>query len=92
MFIVGLTGGIGCGKTTAGKLFEKLGILVIDADDIAKTLVLPGSPLLEKITHHFGPGVLNPDDSLNRSILRDIVFNQPDQKNPAHHRPLPRNN
>ena len=80
MFIVGLTGGIGCGKTTASRLFEKLGVIVLDADEVGKELVHPGSPLLSQIHDHFGETILNPDGSLNRSTLRKIIFNEPTQK------------
>ena len=81
MFIVGLTGGIGCGKTTVGQLFVERGVIVIDADEIGKTLVQPGQPLLKKIADTFGPNILHEDGSLNRTALRECVFNDALKKN-----------
>lgn len=80
MLKVGLTGGIGCGKTTVAKIFEQLKIPVIDADEIAHRLVAIGQPALAQIQHEFGTGVLNPDGSLNRKILRDLIFSNGTQK------------
>lgn len=80
MFIVGLTGGIGSGKSTVSALFAELGVPVIDADDIGKQLVAPGSPALEAITDIFGKTILNADGSLNRAALRDTVFDSPAQR------------
>ena len=74
MFIVGLTGGIGCGKTTVGRLFTARGILVIDADEVGKALAQPGQPLLDKICKTFGHEVLHKDGSLNRTTLREKIF------------------
>jgi len=80
MLKIGLTGGIGCGKTTVARLFAELGSPVIDADQIAHELVTKGQPALEQIERQFGAGTLNPDGSLNRSRLREIVFSDPAQK------------
>jgi dephospho-CoA kinase len=77
---VGLTGGIGCGKTTVSKLFTELNIPVIDADDIAHQLVAPGQPALLDIRQLFGNAVFNPDSSLNRQQLGELVFSNPKQK------------
>jgi dephospho-CoA kinase len=77
---VGLTGGIGCGKSTVSALFQTLDVPVIDADDIAHALVRPGEPALQEICEQFGNHLLNPDGSLNRDILRTIVFNNPIEK------------
>ncbi len=74
MFIVGLTGGIGSGKSTIAQHFEKLGIQCIDADQIARDVVNPGMPALDKITQHFGNEILNADGTLNRIELRKIIF------------------
>jgi dephospho-CoA kinase len=74
MRIVGLTGGIGTGKTSVASLFEKLGVPVIDADAITHALQERGSPLLALIVEAFGPGVLSPDGSLDRGGLGDLVF------------------
>jgi dephospho-CoA kinase len=75
MLKVGLTGGIGSGKSEAARLFAKLGAPVIDADEIARQLVEPGSPGLDEIVRLFGVDCLNDDGSLNRSALAKIVFN-----------------
>jgi dephospho-CoA kinase len=80
VFKVGLTGGIGCGKTTVGKLFAELNVPVIDADDIAHWLVELGQPALLEISKIFGNEILNADNSLNRQHLREMVFSDPQQK------------
>ena len=80
MFKVGLTGGIGCGKTTVSKLFSGLNVPVIDADDIAHDLVEPGQPALIEICKVFGGNVLQADGTLNRRYLKEIVFSTPQQK------------
>jgi dephospho-CoA kinase len=80
MLKIGLTGGIGCGKTTVARLFAELGSPVIDADQIAHELVAKGQPALKQIDQQFDAGILNPDGSLNRSRLREIVFSDPAQK------------
>lgn len=74
MLTIGLTGGIGSGKSTVAKLFEKKGITVIDADQIARDVTLPGTLALHKITEKFGPDILLPNQSLDRSKLRKLVF------------------
>lgn len=80
MLKIGLTGGIGCGKTTVAKVFEQLNIPVIDADEIAHQLVAIGQPALAGIRQAFGADFLNPDGSLNRKKLRDVIFSDPQQK------------
>lgn len=78
--IIGLTGGIGSGKTAASDYFETLGICVVDADVEARNVVEPGTETLEKIRQHFGSDVLNEDRSLNRPWLRDKVFQNPEER------------
>lgn len=74
-FIVGLTGGIGSGKTTVSDLFaENHAITVVDADVIAREVVEPGSKALEKIADYFGEGVINEAGALDRAKLRSLVF------------------
>lgn len=73
-YIVGLTGGIGSGKTAVSDRFSELGIKVVDADVCARIVVEPGKPALRSIVEHFGNDVLNPDGSLDRAKLRQIVF------------------
>ena len=75
MLIVGLTGGIASGKSTASQYFESLGVPVIDADVIARQLVLPGKTALKQIGSRFGNHILNGDGQLDRAALRQIVFN-----------------
>mgnify|MGYP002277826505 CR=1 FL=1 len=74
MLRIGLTGGIGSGKSSAAEIFSELGITVIDADEIAHRLTGPGQPVLRAITRHFGENILNNDGSLNRQALRELVF------------------
>ena len=78
--IVGLTGGIGSGKTTVSKMFEKLGVPVIDADVIAHDIVKPGQPGLDKIKQHFPDEYFNSDGSLDRNVMRQAIFNKPELK------------
>ncbi len=80
MLKIGLTGGIGCGKTTASNLFEQLNIPVIDADKIAHQLVAVGQPALKEIEKIYGTDMLNPDGSLNRKNLRELIFSELLQK------------
>jgi len=80
MLKVGLTGGIGCGKSTVAKIFADLNIPVIDADQIAHRLVEKGQPALARIQQEFGASILSPDGLLNRRHLREIVFSDLTQK------------
>jgi len=73
-FRVGLTGGIASGKSTVARLFEALGVPVIDTDVLAREVVAPGQPLLGEIAARFGAGVLAADGSLDRGALRTLVF------------------
>ncbi len=79
MLIVGLTGGIGCGKSTVAKLFAARGVPILDADVIARELVEPGRPAFDAIKRHFGVAVLR-GGALDRGKLRDIIFSDPEQK------------
>lgn len=80
MLVIGLTGGIGSGKTLATDHFQRLGITVVDADLCARAVVAPGRPALAEIAAVFGPGVLQADGSLDRAALRHIVFADPAQR------------
>jgi dephospho-CoA kinase len=80
MLRVGLTGGIGCGKSIVAEMFRERGITVIDADQIAHDLVKPGSPVLTAVIEHFGKSYLNADGRLDRQKLAQHVFAQPEQK------------
>jgi len=80
MLVVGLTGGIGCGKSVAADFFARQGVPVIDADVIARDLVVPGSPILQKVVEHFGDSVLSENGQLNRQALREVIFNDSDER------------
>jgi dephospho-CoA kinase len=72
-FIVGLTGGIASGKSEVGRRFEALGVIVVDADVVARQVVEPG-PVLSRIAERFGSGILQTDGRLDRRALRELVF------------------
>jgi dephospho-CoA kinase len=74
MLKVGLTGGIGSGKSTVSDIFASLGVPVIDSDLLAREVVEPGEHGLNQIIERFGGGTLNPDGTLNRQHLRNLVF------------------
>ena len=78
--IVGLTGGIGSGKSTVARAFGALGIGWVDADDVAREVVMPGEPALAAIAERFGDNVLQTDGTLNRAALRSIVFGAPAER------------
>lgn len=77
MLVVGLTGGIGCGKSTVASVLRELGARVVDADQVAREVLAPGSPVLGKVVERFGPRILRADSSLDRNRLADIVFGDP---------------
>lgn len=79
-FIVGLTGGIGSGKTTVANQFAALGIQLVDADLVARDVVSKGTEALKSISTHFGADILMEDGSLNRALLREKVFSNPSEK------------
>lgn len=78
MLRVGLTGGIGAGKSEVSKRLAALGAVVIDADKAAREVVEPGTPGLARLAEAFGPGVLREDGSLDRPKLGEIVFGDPE--------------
>jgi len=80
MVVIGLTGGIGSGKSTVARQFGSLGVHWVDADDVAREVVEPGTPALVAIAEHFGKSILTDDGALNRASLRQIVFEQPEQR------------
>lgn len=75
MLRIGLTGGIGSGKTTVCRLFSELGTPIIDTDKIAHALVAPGQPALDQLSKAFGEEILDQEGQLNRAVLRERVFN-----------------
>lgn len=78
--IIGLTGGIGSGKTAVSDRFKKLGIHVVDADIVARTIVEPNKPAWVDIMKFFGPDVLLENQALNRAWLRQQVFSDPEKR------------
>ena len=80
MLRIGLTGGIGCGKSTVCEFFAKRGIPVIDTDQIAHTLVKPGTKALQQITQQFGREVLQADGSLDRAKMRELIFEDEEKR------------
>ena len=79
-FIIGLTGGIGSGKSTVANLFISNGIAIIDADKIARDIVETQTPVLDKITKKFGQDILSSQGNLNRNKLREIIFTEPNNR------------
>jgi len=77
---VGITGGIGSGKSAVTRCFEQRGITVVDADVVARLIVEPGTPALAAIATHFGNAILQPDGSLDRAALRNRVFSNDDER------------
>jgi dephospho-CoA kinase len=77
---IGLTGGIGSGKSTVSRLLEQRGAVIVDADAIAREVVAPGTPGLAAVVEAFGDGVVAPDGSLDRQALAAVVFADPDAR------------
>lgn len=77
---IGLTGGIGSGKSTVSRLLVECGAALVDTDAIARALTLPDGEAMAPIAAHFGAGVVSPDGSLDRARMRDIVFRDPAAK------------
>jgi dephospho-CoA kinase len=78
MILIGLTGGIGSGKSTVSSLLAKRGAVIIDADAITRELQQPGEPLLTVLSERFGDHIIAADGSLIREELRNIAFSDPD--------------
>ncbi len=80
MLVIGLTGGIGSGKSTVAEMFAALGVPVIDMDRIARQIVEPGQPALAQLTQEFGAGLLDEKGQLNRRKLRELAFATPEKR------------
>ena len=80
MLVIGLTGGIGSGKSTVAEMFAALGVPVIDMDHIARHVVEPGQPALTQITHEFGTNILDAEGHLNRRRLRQLIFDSAEKR------------
>jgi dephospho-CoA kinase len=77
---IGLTGGIGCGKSAVAELFAKVGISIVDTDQIARQLTAAGEPALIAIENEFGPEFLQADGNLDRARMRHLIFASPEAK------------
>lgn len=78
--VIGLTGGIGSGKSTVARMFGALGVHWVDADDVARQVVEPGTQALRAIADHFGESILQGNGELDRAALRQKVFEDPEQR------------
>jgi len=78
--VIGLSGGIGTGKSTVARYLAGLGATVIDADSIVRELQAPGAPLLDEIADAFGAGIIDAEGALDRAALADTVFRDPDAR------------
>ena len=74
VMLIGLTGGIGAGKSTVAQLFEERGVPIVDADAIARDVVKPGEPALAELVEYFGDSILGADGELNRGKLAEVAF------------------
>ncbi len=80
MLIIGLTGGIGSGKSVASDKFKSLGVAVVDADVASRTVVEPGKPALKEIQDHFGSGIITTEGKLDRNKLREIIATDAEER------------
>ena len=80
MKVVGLTGGIACGKSAVADIFAELGVPVVDVDQINRSISRAGQPCFNAIIQHFGNQVINTDGELNRLLLRQIIFQDSEQR------------
>lgn len=78
--VIGLTGGIGSGKSTVARMFGDLGVHWVDADIVAREVVEPGTPALARIAEHFGDDILQADGTLDRAALRTVVFRDANER------------
>ena len=76
-FLIGLTGPIGCGKTTVGRMLGRLGGRIVDADQVSRAVLAPDQPVLDDLRARFGKGVISNDGTLDRHALANLVFHDP---------------
>ena len=79
-FVVGIAGGIGSGKTAVSDRLKSLGITIADADVTAREVVEPGHPVLQSLVEHFGDRILNAEGGLDRPVLRELIFENSDER------------
>ena len=79
-FVVGLRGGIGTGKSSVSNIFESLGIDIADADISSRNVMRPGERVFTNVVDHFGKNILDSSGAINRSLLRKIVFSEPEER------------
>ena len=77
MLVLGLTGGIGSGKSTVSALLAAKGAVVVDADEVVREQQRPGTPVFDAMVERFGPGIVGADGTLDRAVVADIVFADP---------------
>lgn len=75
MFVIGITGGIGCGKSTVADYFRRRGVSVLDADQISRQVTAPGGSAVQEVIDHFGPEILDSEGHIDRPVLANLVFN-----------------
>lgn len=80
MLLVGLTGGIGSGKSTVGQMLVDRGAILVDADQVAREVVEPGTPGFDEVVEHFGDDVVGDDGTLDRARIADVVFRDDDAR------------
>lgn len=80
IWLAGLTGGIGSGKSAAARMFAELGVHTVDADEAARWVVEPGQPALVQLVTRFGEQIVQADGQLNRAALRERIFSEPEQR------------
>ena len=85
MFLVGITGGVASGKSTVSEMLQQCNCAVVDADQIAKEIVLPGKPAYQDIIKKFGSVVIQADGFINRAALADIIFRNKQMKKELNH-------
>ena len=80
MIHIGLTGGIGSGKSTVAKMWQDLGATLIDADQVSRSLTAPKGAAIEAIRLAFGPDFITPEEALDRDAMRELIFSDPMKK------------